>query len=135
MNLTDRFLANIFALRHQPVSKKNETLIRSYLLDTIGVSLAGSADLKSKEEDLLNLLGGKGEVKAIGSNEGCTMADAIFLNGLSSHFLELDDGVRYGVIHPSAPLLSALIPLAIANKVSWQDFMIGAVCGYETSIR
>ena len=135
MNLTDRFLANIFALRHQPVSKENETLIRSYLLDTVGVSLAGAADLKRKEEDLLNLLGGKGEVKAIGSNEGCTMADAIFLNGLSSHFLELDDGVRYGVIHPSAPLFSALIPLAIANKVSWQDFIMGTVCGYETSIR
>ena len=135
MNLTDRFLANIFALRHQPVSKKNETLIRSYLLDTIGVSLAGAADLTSKEEGLLNLLGGRGEVKAIGRNEGCTMADAIFLNGLSSHFLELDDGVRYGVIHPSAPLFSALIPLAIANSVPWQNFVLGTVCGYETSIR
>ena len=135
MNLTDRFLANIFALRHQPVSKENEALIRSYLLDTVGVSLAGSADLKEKEGLLINLLGGKGKVKALGRNEGCTMADAIFLNGLSSHFLELDDGVRYGVIHPSAPLFSALIPLAITNNISWQDFMLGTVCGYETSIR
>ena len=135
MNLTDRFLANIFAQRHQPISNKNEALIRSYLLDTIGVSLAGAADLKDKEDILLSLLGGKGNVKAIGRNEGCTMADAIFLNGLSSHFLELDDGVRYGVIHPSAPLFSALIPLAIENHVTWYDFMLGAVCGYETSIR
>lgn len=135
MNLTDRFLANIFALRHQVVSKENETLIRSYLLDTVGVSLAGAADLKDKEGDLLNLLGGKGDVKTIGRNDGCTMADAIFLNGLSSHFLELDDGVRYGVVHPSAPLFSALIPLAIANHINWEDFVLGAVCGYETSIR
>ena len=135
MNLTDRFLANIYALRHQPVSKKNEVLIRSYLLDTVGVSLAGAADLIEKEGNLLSLLGGRGHVKAIGRKEGCTMADAIFLNGLSSHFLELDDGVRYGVIHPSAPLFSALIPLAIENSVSWQDFMQGAICGYETSIR
>lgn len=135
MNLTDRFLANIYALRHQPVSKNNETLIRSYLLDTIGVSLAGAADLKDKEEHLLNLLGGKGVVKAIGRNEGCTMTDAIFLNGLSSHFLELDDGVRFGVIHPSAPLFSAFLPLAIYYKVTWEDFIKGAVCGYEVSIR
>lgn len=135
MNLTDRFLANIFALRHQVVSKENEALVRSYLLDTVGVSLAGAADLKDKEGNLLNLLGGKGDVKTIGRNDGCTMADAIFLNGLSSHFLELDDGVRYGVIHPSAPLFSALIPLAIANQISWKDFILGAVCGYETSIR
>ena len=135
MNLTDRFLANIFALRRQVVSKDNEALIRSFLLDTVGVSLAGASDLKDKEEKLLNLLGGNGDVKAIGRNNGCTMADAIFLNGLSSHFLELDDGVRYGVIHPSAPLFSALIPLAVANNITWKDFVLGAVCGYETSIR
>lgn len=135
MNLTDRFLSNIYFLRHQPVSKEGEALIRSYLLDTVGVSLAGAADLHEKEGILQNLLGGKGNVRAIGRNEGCSMADAIFLNGLSSHFLELDDGVRYGVIHPSAPLFSALIPLAVENKVAWHDFMLGAVCGYETSIR
>lgn len=135
MNLTDRFLTNIYALRDQSVSKKNEALIRSYLLDTIGVSLAGAIDLTNKETTLLNLLAGKGDVKAIGRSEGCTMADAIFLNGLSSHFLELDDGVRYGVIHPSAPLFSALIPLAIENHVSWHNFILGVVCGYETSIR
>lgn len=135
MNLTDRFLANIFALRHQSVSKGNESLIRSYLLDTVGVTLAGAVDLKDKESALLKLLGGQGKVKTIGRNEGCSMAEAIFLNGLSSHFLELDDGVRYGVIHPSAPLFSALIPLAIENDISWKDFMMGAVCGYETSIR
>lgn len=135
MNLTDRFLANIFALRHQPVSKGNESLIRSYLLDTVGVSLAGAADLKDKENALLRLLGGLGEVKAIGRNDSCSMANAIFLNGLSAHFLELDDGVRYGVIHPSAPLFSALIPIALVNHISWEDFMVGAVCGYETSIR
>lgn len=135
MNLTDRFLANIYALRHQAVSKENESLIRSFLLDTVGVALAGAADLKEKESTLLKLLGAKGDVRAIGRKEGCSMADAIFLNGLSSHFLELDDGVRYGVIHPSAPLFSALIPLALENQVSWQDFLLGAVCGYETSIR
>lgn len=135
MNLTDRFLANICALKRQQVSKENESLIRSYLLDTVGVALAGAADLKDKESALLKLLGVQGDVRAIGRNESCSMADAIFLNGLSAHFLELDDGVRYGVIHPSAPLFSALIPLAIENHISWKNFMIGAVCGYETSIR
>ena len=135
MNLTDKFLANIFALKRQSVSKRNESLIRSYLLDTVGVALAGAADLRDKESALIKLLGSRGEAKSIGRHERCSMADAIFLNGLSSHFLELDDGVRYGVIHPSAPLFSALIPLAIENQVPWQDFLLGTVCGYETSIR
>ena len=136
MNLTDRFLSHIYHFRTQRVSLSVERLIRTYLVDTIGVMLAGSKDLGQKESTLLHLLGNVGgNVLPVGMSISSSMADAIFVNGLSAHFLELDDGVRYGVIHPSAPLFSALIPLAIANNVKWDDFLKGAVCGYETSIR
>lgn len=135
MGLTDRFLDNIFKIRRMPYSSKVESLVRTYLADTVGVSLAGARNIFDKEECILNLQQSTGSVKPIGHNRTCSLADAIFLNGLSAHFLELDDGVRYGVIHPSAPLFSALIPLAIENKVQWVDFLRGAVCGYETSIR
>ena len=135
MGLTDRFLDNIFKIRRMSYSSNVESLVRTYLADTVGVALAGSSDIFDKEERILNLQQSTGSVKPIGHNRTCSLADAIFLNGLSAHFLELDDGVRYGVIHPSAPLFSALIPLAIENKVQWVDFLRGAVCGYETSIR
>ena len=135
MGLTDRFLDNIFKIRRMSYSSNVESLVRTYLADTVGVALAGSSDIFDKEEGILNLQQSIGSVKPIGHNRTCSLADAIFLNGLSAHFLELDDGVRYGVIHPSAPLFSALIPLAIENKVQWVDFLRGAVCGYETSIR
>lgn len=136
MNLTDLFLNNILSLRNRPIEDKTEKLIRSFLLDTIGVALAGTKDLSSKEEKMLDLLGDEaGKIHPIGMDRSCSMADAILLNGLNSHYLELDDGVRYGVIHPSAPLFSALIPLAIANKVTWENFLKGTICGYETSIR
>ena len=116
-------------------SPKVENLVRTYLVDTVGVALAGAADLRGKEEEILSLHRSEGNSKPIGHNRFCSITDAIFINGLSSHYLELDDGVRYGVVHPSAPLFSALIPLAIENKVKWNDFVRGAVCGYETSIR
>lgn len=135
MGLTDRFLDNIFKIRRMSYSSNVESLVRTYLADTVGVAFAGSSDIFDKEECILNLQQSIGSVKPIGHNRTCSLADAIFLNGLSAHFLELDDGVRYGVIHPSAPLFSALIPLAIENKVQWADFLRGAVCGYETSIR
>lgn len=135
MGLTDRFLSYIFKIRRMPYSPKVESLVRTYLADTVGVALAGSKDIFVKEEAILALQKSLGTVKPIGHNRTCSIADAIFINGLSAHYLELDDGVRYGVIHPSAPLFSALIPLAIENKVEWADFLRGAVCGYETSIR
>lgn len=134
-NLTDRFLDNIFRIRRMEYSAEVEALVRTYLADTVGVSLAGAADIFDKEKSILSLQKSRGESRAMGHQDTCSLTDALFLNGLSAHFLELDDGVRYGVIHPSAPLFSALIPIAIGNHVKWVDFMHGAVCGYETSIR
>lgn len=135
MNLTDRFLQNIFRIRRISYSPEIEALVRTYLIDTIGVTFAGASDLCEKEEAILSLQKSKGSSKPIGLNVECSLSDALFINGLSAHFLELDDGVRYGVIHPSAPLFSALIPIAMENNVGWEDFLHGAVCGYETSIR
>ena len=136
MNLTDTFLQGIFAIKERPVSTNVERLIRAYLIDTVGVALAGARDLAGKEHALLDLMGKEtGNVRPVGLQDYTSVSNAIFVNGLNSHFLELDDGVRYGVIHPSAPLFSALIPLAIANKVTWSDFLKGAICGYEVSIR
>ena len=112
-----------------------ETLVRTYLADTVGVTLAGAYDIFEKEEAILSAQNSSGNVQPIGHHHPCSLADALFINGLSAHFLELDDGVRYGVIHPSAPLFSALIPIAMEYKVRWEDFLRGAVCGYETSIR
>lgn len=135
MVLTDRFLQHLYRIRRIDLSSNVDALVRTYLADTIGVTLAGASDLHEKEETILSLQGSCGSVYPIGHKKSCSLSDALFINGLSSHYLELDDGVRYGVIHPSAPLFSALIPIAIKNKVKWEDFLRSAVCGYETSIR
>ena len=34
---------------------------------------------------------------------------AALINGLNSHVAEMDDGVRFGMIHPGAPLFSSFI--------------------------
>lgn len=135
-NLTDRFLDRIHSLKYSDIPNSALAMLRTCLADTLGVTLAGAADLKEKEERLLNILEDNSEVVApIGFSRKTSIPNAILLNGLSSHFLELDDGVRYGVIHPSAPLFSALIPVAIVKNASWQQFVLGAIYGYETSIR
>ena len=115
-------------------SREVEVLVRTYLVDTVGVTFAGAEEIRDKAFAILSLQKSKGTSKPIGFHTECSLSDALFINGLSAHFLELDDGVRYGVVHPSAPLFSALIPIAMENKVSWTDFLRGTVCGYEISI-
>lgn len=135
MSLTDQFIDKICSIAIDSITPQAIQMVKTCLIDTIGVAIAGSKELNSKETTLLTLLGGDNEVCPIGWNEKTSLLSAIFINGLNSHYLELDDGVRYGVIHPSAPLFSALIPVAIVNGIKWKQFLLGAICGYETSIR
>ncbi len=136
MNKTDKLIEIICSIRYEDISAESLYKLRVSLVDTIGVTFAGAYDLREKVGKLLDQINDSSEViSPIGIEEKTSLSNAILINGLSSHFLELDDGVRYGVIHPSAPLFSALIPIAIVNDVNWEKFVLGAICGYETSIR
>ena len=113
MNLTDQFIDRICAISYEDITPHAIEMVKICLIDTIGVAIAGANDLKTKEKTLVNMLGGDELIAPIGLEEKTSLLNAIFINGLNSHFLEFDDGIRYGVIHPSAPLFSALIPVAI----------------------
>ena len=136
MNLTDQFVGLVCSIRYGDVPDAALAKLRICLTDMLGVTFAGAKELRDKELHLLQLLNDGSEViPPIGVNQKTSLANAILINGLSAHFLELDDGVRYGVIHPSAPLFSALVPIAVVKGVTWEQFVLGAICGYETSIR
>lgn len=136
MNITDKFLDRIFSISKEGVSEDSIKKIKFFLIDTLGVTLAGAKDLKDKDIKFINLINeNEGHYFPIGLKKGTSLSYAIFLNGLNSHYLELDDGIRYGVIHPSAPLFSALIPLVLKYNISWENFIIATTTGYETAIR
>ena len=135
-NYTDLFIDLICSIQYKDISKAAHDKLCTCLADTLGVMIAGSTDLYKKNKHLLQLMDdGTKCIHPIGMIEKTSLANAILINGLNSHYLELDDGIRFGVIHPSAPLFSALIPIAILRNVSWEQFVLGSICGYETSIR
>lgn len=136
MNVTDKFIDIIYNIKNTQIPPSVEEKLRFCLVDYLGVTLAGAYDLKVKDDQLLSLTYDKSQtVFPIGRNQASSLIDAVFVNGLNSHFLELDDGVRYGVIHPGAPIFSALIPVAVVNNVTWEDFVLGVVSAYEVAIR
>ena len=136
MNVSNLFVDLVYNFSQAELPSQSAEKIRTCLVDTIGVALAGAHDLQHKELRFLDSAFDEGAVVApIGMARKCSLVNAIFLNGLSSHYLELDDGVRFGVIHPSAPLFSALLPIALVKNASWGQFSKGAACGYEASIR
>lgn len=134
-NITDDFVRSIMELQNKEIDDITEENIKKCLLDYVGVTLAGSTILKKNNEIIMEKNGTKGNFKPIGLNKKTDVLTASLINGLSSHVLELDDGIRYGVIHPGVSIFSALLPLFCNGNYKISDFKKAILIGYETSIR
>lgn len=106
------------------------------LLDYIACAYAGSSRVYEKlltGGDLI--LRNKGEVYPVGINKKLPLQSAAFINGLSSHLLELDDGHRIGIIHTGSAIISALLPvIQLMDNISGERFIKSVVIGYEAGI-
>jgi 2-methylcitrate dehydratase PrpD len=105
------------------------------LLDWLAVSVRGS------REPLVDILvtealerGAHGPYPVIGRNERLTLVDAALVTGSAAHVLDYDDGNRAGG-HLTAPIASALLPLAMQLRSSGREVINAFVAGYELSAR
>ncbi len=104
------------------------------IIDTLGVTLAGSrepaARLCAKSLDL-----GEGPSLLLGSSLRTGALDAALVNGTASHALDFDDCNNTMGGHPSAPVLSALLPLADEKAATGADFVLAYVAGFEVETK
>jgi 2-methylcitrate dehydratase PrpD len=104
------------------------------ILDTVGVTLAGSREeaprLAARALDLAD-----GPSLIFGTPRRAGALDAALVNGTASHVLDFDDCSNTLGGHPSAPVLSALFPLADAIGASGRAFMTAYVVGFEVEAR
>ena len=136
MNMTDAFLGSLPDFKNLILTKVLTHQAKRCLMDYFGVALAGSKMLSDKPGVIRDFLGDpSGVSNIIGMNQKSDMTTAAFLNGLASHVAELDDGVNTGIVHPGAPVISALLAVAQKEKVSADAFIRGIIAGYEASVR
>lgn len=135
-NISEMFINNLYSIAQTDFSDATINHVKKCLLDYLGVTLAGSKIIKKKGEKLLAFSGGtEGAYTAIGFNKKVNIYDAVLINGLSSHVLELDDGIRLGAMHPGAPIISAILPIAEENNIGSKKLIAGIIVGYEAAIR
>ena len=77
---------------------------------------------------------GPPQAAVLGRAERVDILHAALLNGISSHVLDFDD-THARAIHPSAPVLPALLALAEWRKISGADFVHAFVLGVEAEER
>lgn len=134
MNLTDKFLKEIENLFAKDIPEHVYQRARMALLDYLAVTVAGTAAQAEQLENYLRETDPEnGAIGAIGLERSFSLKEAVFLNGLNAHALDLDDGVNKGIIHLGSPLFSVLLPLAQKYSVSVGKFFKAAIIGYETA--
>jgi len=136
MNLTDQFINKLYNLNKTTFPEQTVHQAKRCLLDYLGVTFAGAKILEEKGGKLIaDLDGNIGDITIIGFNRKSNIHNSVFINGLSAHVAELDDGVNSGIVHPGSPLLSALLPIAEKEKVSGEKLIAGIIIGYEATVR
>jgi 2-methylcitrate dehydratase PrpD len=134
--LTDTLIDDLFLIVEEGFPESSMHHAKNRLLDYLGVTLAGSRMIDDKAKVLLNQMESNDAVATvIGFKSKTSLLNAVLINGLSSHVAELDDGERFAMMHPGAPIISALLPLAETRKISGLDLLKGIIIGYEASIR
>lgn len=136
MSITDIFVDYLYKLSISCLRTEALEQARLCLLDYKGVAKAGARMLKKKGSDfLVRVLNQGGEVSVIGFPQKTTLHNAVFLNAMSAHMSELDDGHRAGQIHLGASIISAILPVAEVENLSEDVVLRGIVVGYETAVR
>ncbi len=135
-DVTQRLARHMAAARFQdlPVPVRNEAA-RS-LLNWIGVAV-GASRHETIEIALraIRPFAGPPQASLLGRRERLDAMSAALLNGISSHVFDFDDTDLKTTVHPSAPVVPALLALAEYRGMTGQDFVLAMVLGIEAECR
>jgi len=135
-HLTNTFIDYLFELSRSSFEQSVNLQAKKCLLDFLGASLAGSKIIKKKTNKFLNKLDtGSGNITVIGLGRKAHLFNALLINSVNAHVTELDDGSRFGMIHPGAVIIPALLAIGEKEKISGKKILAGIIVGYEATIR
>jgi 2-methylcitrate dehydratase PrpD len=133
MPLALELAKRINGLRYQDLPAEAVHWAKVGILDTIGVTLAGSSDPCATI--VAGVLASSGPSLLLGTSRRASILDAALVNGAASHALDFDDCNNTMAGHPSAPVLTALFALADDIGASGRDFIAAYVAGFETECK
>ncbi|TSI09311.1 MmgE/PrpD family protein [Lysinibacillus sp. BW-2-10] len=107
------------------------------IIDTIGVSLAGwkESAVEIVKRVYLSETNDSTSASLWGEPLKTNIENAAIINGTASHVLDFDDAAPSVIIHPSAPILSGIIPLAEKLGSSGEDVITAYAIGTEVMLR
>ncbi len=143
--VTDYVAKFIAETKYEDIPEDVIELGKKSILDGLGLALAGSmADTGAISRRYVEKLGvASGRCTIAGSSQKTSPRFAAFINGVSIHADDFDDSQLaaakdrvYGLlIHPTVPVLPAVLALAERGGVSGKEFMLAYHVGVEVECK
>ncbi|MFT5174168.1 MAG: 2-methylcitrate dehydratase PrpD [Gammaproteobacteria bacterium] len=132
--LTLALADRIIALRFETLPRAVVDAAAVGLLDSIGVTLAGSVEPCAVLVRQTLQVGGlsAGACTVLGTDLRCGALDAAMMNGVAAHALDFDDCNNTVGGHPTVPMLPAILALAEMRPISGAQLVGAYVAGFET---
>src|ERR1051325_8717191 len=130
MQLAEELARRSAALRFEDLPAEAVHWAKVGILDTVGVTVAGSMEPAAR---ILGqaILPGPGASLAFGSAARPGPLGAALINGTAAHALDFDDCNNTLGGHPSAPILPALFALVDERPTDGRAFIAAYVAGFE----
>jgi len=136
MRITTEIAGRILQFRYENLPDVAIRAAKNALLDTLGVTLAGSSEPPAAiVRDVLAGDSRTGNSVVFGTTHKTNCLDAALMNGTAAHALDFDDVSDAMGGHPSAPVLAALLALGDAIGAHGRDVLNAFIAGFETEIR
>jgi 2-methylcitrate dehydratase PrpD len=144
MGLTADVAKYVVGTRYRDLPPEVVALARGFILDGLGVALAGSTDECSRiVQAQIRQMGGKHESVVLGTRLSAPTAKAALANGIAGHAMDYDDTqlstskeAVYGLLtHPTTPVLAAALALGEKRKISGEAFVLAYALGVEVECR
>jgi 2-methylcitrate dehydratase PrpD len=132
MGLARQLAERVAALRHEDFPPEATYWGKVAVLDTLGVTLAGSSEEAPRiVEEVLELHAGEGPCLITGTSRRVRPLDAALVNGTAAHALDYDNTAKNLGGHVSAVMVPALLAAAEACGGSGRDLLLAHAAGYE----
>ncbi|MGH7887642.1 MAG: MmgE/PrpD family protein [Candidatus Binatia bacterium] len=144
MGLTQEVAHFVARTRYRDIPKEVVQLARGFILDGLGVALAGCTDECSRiVQAQVRQMNGRGESSIVGIALSAPAAKAALANGVAGHAMDYDDTqlstskqAVYGLLtHPTTPVLAAVLAIGEKEKITGEEFVLAYVLGVEVECR
>lgn len=131
----EKFIDDIYELSQSDDITSMREQVYSCMIDFTSAIIGGNGLWKDRVSPLVENDFESGEFNVVGFSKTTSLQAALLSNGLLSHVAELDDGVIDGIIHPGAPIFTAIFTAFQKREIEWKLFVKAVVVGYEVACR